>query len=41
MAAIAPKARSQRIVHGVGEATVHALDDVGVGVEGDGGAGVA
>jgi hypothetical protein len=34
-------ARSQRIVHGVGESTVHALDDVGVGVEDDGGAGVA
>ena len=40
-AAIAHKARSQRIVHGVGEATVHVLDDVGVSVEGDGDVGVA
>ena len=32
---------SQRVVHGVGQAAVHALDDVGVGVEGDVYAGVA
>ena len=32
---------SQRVVHSVGQAAVHALDDVGVGVEGDGDAGMA
>ena len=34
-------ARSQRVVHGLGQAAVHTLDDVGVGVEGDENAGVA
>src|SRR5215211_123384 len=34
-------ARSQRAVHGLGQAAVHTLDDVGVGVEGDENAGVA
>ena len=37
----ARNARSQRAVHGVGQATVHLLHDVRVGVEGDGDAGVA
>jgi hypothetical protein len=34
------KARSQRIVHGVGQAAVYPLDDAGVGVEADVYAGV-
>src|SRR5918994_7654220 len=37
----ARNACSQRAVHGVGQATVHLLHDVRVGVEGDGDAGVA
>jgi hypothetical protein len=37
----ARNARSQRVVHGVGQTAVQALDDVGVGAEGDGDASVA
>jgi hypothetical protein len=37
----AQKVGSQRLVHGVGQAAVHPLDDVRVGIEGDGYAGVA
>jgi hypothetical protein len=33
-------ARAQRVVHGLGQAAIHTLDDVGVGVEGDENAGV-